>query len=176
MERVSDSPIRTPRFGCEHLRRIGVHPGTQVLVGRYHGDSQVFTYERDLFSRTIDGATHYLSQSTFVMGNLLIQVSPIRGEAAHPSSATTRRIVSSHSFRTRDETVSWPPELSIDDADYDLVRHGPTPTPTPRDLDPGPPAPTRDEFDRRDFGDASVDFFAGDADEGPRALRAGRIG
>ena len=99
MERVSDRPIRTPRFGCEHLRRIGVHPGTQVLVGRYHGDLQVFTHERDLFSRTIEGETHYLSQSTFVMGNLLIQVftDPWRDSRAR---ARRRRAASSssHSF------------------------------------------------------------------------------
>ena len=38
MECACDPPIRTPRSACEYLRRIGVHPGTQVLVGRYDGE------------------------------------------------------------------------------------------------------------------------------------------
>ena len=165
MERVCDSPIRTPRFACEHLRRIGVHPGTQVLVGRYDGNLQVFTHERDLFSRTIGGATHYLSQSTFVMGNLLIQVftDPWRSSAPELGDDTPHRLLAL--LPARDETVSWPPEFSIDDADYEFVRHGPSPTPLPRDVVPGSSDDTHHELDHRDFGVASIDLFAGDADE-----------
>ena len=169
MERVSDSPIRTPRFGCEHLRRIGVHPGTQVLIGRYHGDEQVFTHERDLFSRTIEGATHYLSQSTFVMGNLLIQVftDPWRDSAPELGDDAPHHLVAL--LPARDQTVNWPPELSIDDADYDLVRHGPSTT--PRDVDPGIPDDAHEELDHRDFGVASVDLLAGEASWNDRLNR-----
>jgi hypothetical protein len=161
MERACDSTIRTPRFACEHLRRTGVHPGTQVLVGRYHGDLQVFTHERDLFSRTINGARHYLSQSTFVMGNVLIQVfaDPWRSSAPELADDAPHQLVAL--LPGRDQTVNWPPEFSIDDADYDLVRHGPPLT--PRDLDPGTPDDAHDDFDHRDFGVASVDLLAADA-------------
>jgi hypothetical protein len=169
MERVGDSPIRTPRFGCEHLRRVGVHPGTQVLVGKYHGDLQVFTHERDLFSRTINGARHYLSQSTFVMGNVLIQVfaDPWRNSAPELADDVPQQLVAL--LPARDQTVNWPPEFSIDDADYDLVRQGPSVTPC--DIGPGTPDDAHDDFDHRDFGVASIDLLAGDADDGPARAR-----
>ena len=37
MECASRTWVRTPRFACEHIRKVGVHPGTQVLIGRYDG-------------------------------------------------------------------------------------------------------------------------------------------
>jgi len=73
-ECVYDSPVRTPPSACEYLRRVGVHPGTQVLVGKYHGAAHALSHDRDLFRRTFDGDEHYLSQSSFVIGKALIQV------------------------------------------------------------------------------------------------------
>ena len=122
MECAYDAPIRTPRFACEYLRRIGVHPGTQVLVGRYEGDRQILTHERDLFSRMIDGKKHYLSQSSFVIGKAFIQVfaDPWRESAPELESDAEQPLVAllpSHRHK-----IEWPPALVIDDAGYDLVR------------------------------------------------------
>jgi hypothetical protein len=180
MERGCDSPIRTPRFGCEHVRRVGVHPGTQVLIGRYDGDLQVFTHERDLFTRTINGARHYLSQSTFVMGHVLIQVfaDPYRNSVPELADDAGDQLFAL--VPARDQTLNWPPEFSIDDADYDLVRHGPSSAPPDVDADTADDADDVDEAEppddvfaevgaecrHRDFGVASVDLLAGDADEG----------
>lgn len=124
MECAYDAPIRTPRFACEYLRRIGVHPGTQVLVGRYEGDRQVLTHERDLFSRIIDGKKHYLSQSSFVIGKAFIQVfaDPWRSSAPELEQDAAQPLMAllpSHRHK-----IEWPPAISIDDARYDLVRCG----------------------------------------------------
>ena len=190
MERGCDSPIRTPRFGCEHLRRVGVHPGTQVLIGRYDGDLQVFTHERDLFTRTSSGARHYLSQSTFVMGKLLIQVfaDPWRTSVPELGDDAADQLLAL--VPARDQTLNWPPEFSIDDADYEFVRHGQSPDPEDADQDDDAddvdvhdaddtPIDVRaePEPERRDFGIASVDLLAGDADEGlARARWKDRLG
>ena len=124
MECAYDAPIRTPRFACEYLRRIGVHPGTQVLVGRYVGDEQVLTHERDLFSRTIDGKKHYLSQSSFVIGKAFIQVfaDPWRESEPELEESIGQPLIPllpSHRYK-----IEWPPSVSIDDAGYELVRSG----------------------------------------------------
>jgi hypothetical protein len=124
MECADESAVRTPRFASEYLRRIGVHPGTQVLVGKYDGASQMLTHERDLYSRLIDGKKHYLSQSTFVIGKTLIQVfsDPWRNstpELAENAAQPLIPLVPSHGRK-----VDWPPGIAIDDAGYDIVRHG----------------------------------------------------
>jgi hypothetical protein len=125
MECADDSPIRTPRFATEYLRRIGVHPGTQVLVGKYDGELQFLTHERDLFSRFIGAKKHYLSQSSFVIGKALIQVfaDPWRNstpELTQNAAQPLIALVPSHASKT-----DWPPTVAIDDAGYDIVRHGP---------------------------------------------------
>lgn len=124
MECAYDAPIRTPRFACEYLRRIGVHPGTQVLVGRYEGDRQILTHERDLFSRMIDGKKHYLSQSSFVIGNAFIQVfaDPWRSSAPELEQGAAQPLVAL--LPSHRNKIDWPPPLAIDDAGYDLVRSG----------------------------------------------------
>ena len=91
MECADESPIRTPRFASEYLRRVGVHPGTQVLVGRYDGEQQILSHERDLFSRMIGGKKHYLSQSSFVIGKAFIQVFCDPWRDSTPELATTPR-------------------------------------------------------------------------------------
>ncbi|MGO9875362.1 MAG: hypothetical protein ACLPVY_16355 [Acidimicrobiia bacterium] len=125
MECADESPIRTPRFASEYLRRIGVHPGTQVLVGKYDGDRQILTHERDLFTRVIGAEKHYLSQSSFVIGKTLIQVfsDPWRNstpELAENAAQPLIALVPSHDLQT-----DWPPVIAIDDVGYDIVRHGP---------------------------------------------------
>ncbi len=124
MECADESPIRTPRFASDYLRRIGVHPGTQVLVGKYEGDRQILTHERDLFSRVIDTKKHYLSQSSFVIGKTLIQVfsDPWRDstpELAEIAAQPLIALVPAH-----DRQTDWPPSIAIDDVGYDIVRHG----------------------------------------------------
>jgi hypothetical protein len=125
MECADESPIRTPRFASEYLRRIGVHPGTQVLVGKYDGNQQILTHERDLFSRVVGTNKHSLSQSSFVIGKTLIQVfsDPWRDstpELAENASLPLIALVPSHGRQT-----DWPPVIAIDDRGYDIVRHGP---------------------------------------------------
>ena len=65
--------------------------GTQVLVGKYDGDLRVLTHERDLFSTTIDNEQHYLSQWTFVIGKVILQVFADPWRDTAPSSRTRRR-------------------------------------------------------------------------------------
>jgi hypothetical protein len=124
MEFADDSEVRTPRFASEYLRRIGVHPGTQVLVGKYCGDQQILTHERDVFSRLIDGQKHYFSQSSFVIGKTLIQVfsDPWRNSTPELAESAAQPLISL--VPSHDRKSDWPPAIAIDDAGYDIVRHG----------------------------------------------------
>ncbi|MGO9874116.1 MAG: hypothetical protein ACLPVY_09980 [Acidimicrobiia bacterium] len=126
VECVSNDRVRTPRSACEHLRRDGVPAGTQVLVGRYDGNARVLSHDRDLFSCTVDGTEQHLSQSTFVIGKVFIQVfaDPWRDSTPQLAEDTTQLLLSLLPTQTR--KVDWPPTISIDDSLYDLVRRGPT--------------------------------------------------
>ncbi|HTD50134.1 MAG TPA: hypothetical protein VK771_06010, partial [Acidimicrobiia bacterium] len=124
LECTLDTPIRTPRIACEQLRTVGVHPGTQVLVGRYDGDAHVLSYERDLFSRTVDGEARYFPQASLVIGNVFIQVfaGPWRtgtADLTRPASAPLVALVGGSG-----EPIQWPPHLSVDDPRYELARFG----------------------------------------------------
>jgi len=124
-ESVYDSPVRTPPSVCEYLRRVGIYPGTQVLIGRYDGAVQALSHDRDLFRRTVDGDEHYLSQSSFVIGKVFIQVladpdQPITPEVGDDVMRLLIPLVPSH-----DRKVDWPPAMPIDDSLYNLVRLGP---------------------------------------------------
>jgi len=119
-----DTPVRTPRDECEHLRKVGVRAGTQVLVGRYDGESQVLTYERDLFSRTIDGEQRFFPQASLVIGQLFIQVfaGPWRSglpELVRQSSQPLLALAAGSG-----EDIMWPPASAIDDGRYELARFG----------------------------------------------------
>ncbi|HTD50964.1 MAG TPA: hypothetical protein VK771_10210 [Acidimicrobiia bacterium] len=125
-EYVYDDPVLTPRPVREYLRRVGVHPGTQVLVGRYDGADRLLAHERDLFRRTIDDTVYHLSQSTLVIGKVLIQVfaDPWRENAPQPAEDTTSFLVPL--VPTSSHKVVWPPDRAIDDANYRRVRRGST--------------------------------------------------
>jgi hypothetical protein len=125
-EYVYDDPVLTPRPVREHLRRVGVHPGTQVLVGRYDGADRLLAHERDLFRRTIDDTVYHLSQSTLVIGKVLLQVfaDPWRQSAPQPAEDTSSLLVPL--VPSRGGKVGWPPELAINEANYRRVRRGPT--------------------------------------------------
>ena len=161
MEFAYEAPNRTPRFACEHLQRIGVHAGTQVLVGKYDGHLQVLTHERDLFSTTVDATKHYVSQSTFVIGKVLIQVftDPWRDSAPELADDTDESLISL--APTHHRNVVWPPRNAIDDADYDLVRLGSSMA--PGNAEPGGPEDKFDEFGSRDSDDDIIDLLVGDA-------------
>jgi hypothetical protein len=163
MEFAYPAPNRTPPFACEHLRRAGVHPGTQVLVGRYDGELQILTHERDLFSTAIDAKKHYLSQSTFVIGKVLLQVfaDPWRNSAPELADDTTPTLLAL--APTHDRTVDWPPRSSIDDVDYDLVRLGSSPA--PRGAEPRGLEDRFDDFGHRDSDDDILDVLVGDAQD-----------
>ena len=124
LERAIATPVHTPRFACEHLRKIGPHAGTQVLVGRYGGRAQVLTYERDLFSRVVDGEKRYVAQSSFVMGKVLVQVfaDPWRETPPALTEAATHPFIS---LIGAQGSAAWPPSISVDDTVYDAVRGGP---------------------------------------------------
>ncbi len=125
MECASRTWVRTPRFASEHLRKVGVHPGTQVLVGRYDGHLQLLTYERDLFSRMVDGEKRYVAQTTFVIGKLIMQVfaDPWRDSAPELTEGASHPFVPLLGGSGR--VIEWPPAVSIDDTLYDLARCGP---------------------------------------------------
>ncbi|MGO9873088.1 MAG: hypothetical protein ACLPVY_04740 [Acidimicrobiia bacterium] len=120
---VNDDPVQTPRVAYEYLRRADLHAGTQVLVGRYDGNARL-TQERNLFSRTIDGAEHYLSQSTFVIGKVLIQVIVDARQHSTPQLAPDATRLLLALVPSSDRKIDWPPGISIDDANEDVVRHG----------------------------------------------------
>ncbi len=120
---VHDDAVPTPRVACEYLRRAGLHAGTQILVGRYDGKARL-TYERDLFSRTIDGTEHYLSQSTFVIGKVLFQVIVDARQHGTPQLTPDATDLLLALVPSNDRKIDWPPGISIDDANEDLVRHG----------------------------------------------------
>jgi hypothetical protein len=124
LECASDPSLPTPRFAREHLRTTGVHPGTQVLVGRYDGHLEMLSAERDLFVRTVSGEQRHLSQTSLIMGNVLIQVfaDPWRDtppELTDSAGQPFIALVGGH-----EAPIEWPPALSIDDELYDLVRLG----------------------------------------------------
>jgi len=124
-ECVYDSPVHTPPSVGEYLRRVGVHPGTQVLVGRYDGTVHALTHDRDLFRRTFDGDEHYLTQSSFVIGKVLIQVLADPQEPTTPALGDDVTRVLIALVPSHDRKVDWPPAMSIDDSLYHLVRLGP---------------------------------------------------
>jgi hypothetical protein len=119
-----DTPVRTPRDACEHLRKVGVHAGTQVLVGHYDGAAQILTYERDLFSRTIDGEQRFFPQASLVIGRVLIQVfaGPWRSGAPELIPQALQPFIALVGGSGTD--VHWPPATAIDDARYELARFG----------------------------------------------------
>jgi len=124
LECTLDTRVRTARIACEHIRTVGAHLGTQVLVGRYDGDAQVLTYERDLFSRTVDGEQRYFPQASLVIGNVIIQVfaGPWRTattDLMRPASAPLIPLVGGSG-----EQIQWPPHLCVDDSRYELARFG----------------------------------------------------
>jgi hypothetical protein len=124
LEAALDTPVRTPRVDCEHLRAVGVHAGTQVVVGHYDGESQVLTHERDLFSRTIDGEKRYFPQASLVIGHVFIQVfaGPWRSglpDLVQHSSQPLIPLVGNAG-----EEIAWPPASAINDARYELARFG----------------------------------------------------
>jgi hypothetical protein len=125
MECASRTWIRTPRFASEHLRKVGVHPGTQVLVGHYDGHLQLLTNERDLFSRMVDGEKRYIGQTTFVIGKLIVQVfaDPWRDSAPELTEGASHPFVPLLGGNGR--VIEWPPAVSVDDTLYDLARCGP---------------------------------------------------
>jgi hypothetical protein len=124
MECASYASLRTPSFASEHLRKVGVHAGTQVLVGKYDGKLQLLTSERDAFPRSVDGQWRHLSQTSLVMGNLLVQVyaDPWRDDPPELTENAVRPFIPLIANRSR--RIVWPPDLSVDDALYDLVRLG----------------------------------------------------
>ncbi|MGO9873874.1 MAG: hypothetical protein ACLPVY_08745 [Acidimicrobiia bacterium] len=124
LECASDPSLPTPRFAREYLRTTGVHPGTQVLVGRYDGRLEMLTAERDLFVRTVSGEQRHLSQTSLIMGNVLIQVfaDPWRDTPPELTDSAAQPFIAL--VGSDEAAIEWPPDLSIDDELYDLVRLG----------------------------------------------------
>ncbi|HTD50532.1 MAG TPA: hypothetical protein VK771_08030 [Acidimicrobiia bacterium] len=125
MEYADDSQ-RIPRSACEFVRRIGVHDGTQVLLGRYRGNVRLLSHQRDLFRRTIDGTDYAVPQATFVIGDVFLQVltDPWRNNPPTPVEDATPLLIPLVPVHNR--KIDWPPPTSIDDSLYDVVRLGTT--------------------------------------------------
>jgi hypothetical protein len=128
LESASDTAQPTPRVAREHLRRTGLHPGTQVLVGRYEGHRQILSAERDLSVRTVDHEPRHLSLTSLVMGEVLIQVfaDPWRDTPPELTDHAMQPFIAL--IGRRGQTIGWPPDLPVDDDRYDLVRLGSRPT------------------------------------------------
>ena len=160
---ADDTPIRTPRFAREHLRKVGVHPGTQVLAGRYEGQRQILSHERDLFSTTIDGEKRYASQTSFVIGRLLLQVfaAPWQDTVPELTESAAEPFIPLVGPNNRD--VVWPPRVAIDDSHYDLVRRGSDDTTAGPSSDPELPQGRGTTMTTDDIVD--TDVAAPDVDE-----------
>jgi len=124
MEYADENRHRIPRAACEHLRRVGVHAGTQVLLGRYDGHALLLSHQRDLFRHTVGAADYYAPQTTFVIGKVFMQVltDPWRDNPPTPVEDTTPLLIPLVPVHRR--KIDWPPTTSIDDSLYDLVRQG----------------------------------------------------
>ena len=61
--------------------------------------------------------------------------------------------------------MTWPPDISIDDAEYDLIRNGDT-APPRDDAELEDPEVAFDELGHRDFDDEMADLLVDDADQG----------
>jgi hypothetical protein len=124
MEGTFPEAVRTPRVVAEYLRMTGVPGGTQVLVGRYDGGSQILNRARVLFRKT-DAEDHFRSFTTLIIGKLAVQVlaDPWSDGVPDVPEKVQRRFVPLVS--TVAGKVDWPPELSIGDSFFDNVRHGP---------------------------------------------------
>jgi hypothetical protein len=124
LETADDPRVTTPNFATEHVRQTGVHPGTQVLVGRYGGERQLLTAERDLSIRTVDSETRHLSQTSLVMGDVLIQVfaDPWRDAPPELTENAVQPFIAL--IGANRKGVKWPPATSIDDSLYDVMRLG----------------------------------------------------
>ena len=124
MEGTFPEAVRTPRAAAEYLRLTGVHAGTQVLVGHYEGDAQILNRARVLFRKT-SGEDHYRSFTTLIIGKLAVQVlaDPWSDGVPDVPEKVQRRFIPLVSANAR--KVDWPPELTIGDAFFDNVRHGP---------------------------------------------------
>jgi hypothetical protein len=119
-----DTPVRTSRETCEHLRNVGVHAGTQVLVGHYDGEAQVLSYERDLFSRTVDGEQRYFPQASLVIGQVFIQVfaGPWRSGLPELVAHAAQPLIPLVGGAGVD--IMWPPSSAVNDSRYELARFG----------------------------------------------------
>lgn len=126
MEYADDGPPQIPRAASQVLRRVGVHAGTQVLLGRYDGHVRLLTHDRDVFRRTVDDVECCVPQATFVIGNVFLQVltDPWRDNSPSPIENTSRMLTPLVPVHHR--KIDWPPPESIDDSLYDGVRYGTT--------------------------------------------------
>ena len=124
LETADDPTLATPRFATGHVRRTGVHPGTQVLVGRYAGERQLLSAERDVSVRTVGAEARHLSQTSLVMGNVLIQVfaDPWRDAPPELTENAVQPFIALIGANRRG--VKWPPATSVDDSLYDVMRLG----------------------------------------------------
>jgi hypothetical protein len=124
VESLSPDPAPELRAAYSGLRNGDLHPGTQVLVGRYNGDARLLTRDRDVFRRTLDGADRRVPQSTFVIGKVLMQVftDPWLNRAPESCEDTSPLLIALIPRRRR--RVNWPPAVPIDDTLYDLARRG----------------------------------------------------
>jgi hypothetical protein len=118
------TPPQELRVAYSGLPNGDLHPGSQVLVGAYTGDSRLLTRDRDVFRRTVNGAERQLPQSTFIIGKLFIQVfaDPWLNSAPEACVDMSQLLIALVPRRRR--RVQWPPAVPIDDALYDLVRRG----------------------------------------------------
>ena len=95
-----------------------------MLVGRYAGERQLLSAERDVSVRTVDAETRHLSQTSLVMGNVLIQVfaDPWRDAPPELTENAVQPFIALIGANRRG--VKWPPPTSIDDSLYDVMRLG----------------------------------------------------
>jgi hypothetical protein len=125
LECTLDSPVRTPRVACEHLRKVGVHAGTQVLVGKYDGDLHVLAHERDLFSRTTtDGQQRHFPQATLVIGKVILQVFAGPWRSSIPALVPHAAQPLVPLVGGLGDEIAWPPDVAIGDAQFELARFG----------------------------------------------------
>ena len=129
IERAAGASPRTPRAASEYVRKVGVHPGAQVLVGQYGGRLRMLTSERTVSTRAAGAEASQLppvrlTQTTLVMGNVVLQVFSDSSRDAPPELTDDALRPFIALVGNPGRRVVWPPELPIDDERYDQLRIG----------------------------------------------------
>ena len=114
----------TSRWAYECLRRREIRTGTQVLIGRYNGSARLLDHTSENLPYRLGNTERHVPRSTFVIGELFMQVcvDPWHIHTARSAKDDRHRLIALVPYRRR--KIYWPPADSIDDALCERARRG----------------------------------------------------